>query len=102
MRGVIEPGGQMVNASDRLYLAAHVPTLIVWGDHDGIIPVAHAYAAHELIPTSRLEILEGVGHFPHVEAPERVLRGAARLHGHHGPGIDPSRGVARRAPRASG
>jgi pimeloyl-ACP methyl ester carboxylesterase len=71
MRGVIEPSGQMVNATDRLYLAAHIPTLIVWGDHDGIIPVAHAYAAHELIPTSRLEILEGVGHFPHVEAPEQ-------------------------------
>jgi pimeloyl-ACP methyl ester carboxylesterase len=70
MRGVIEPGGQTVNASDRLYLAAHVPTLIVWGDHDGIIPVEHAYTAHELIPTSRLEIMEGVGHFPHVEAPE--------------------------------
>lgn len=70
MRGVIEPGGQMVNAGDRLYLAAHVPTLIVWGDHDGIIPVEHAYAAHELIPTSRLEILEGIGHFPHVEAPD--------------------------------
>ena len=70
MRGVIEPGGQMVNARDRLYLAAHIPTLIVWGDNDGIIPVQHAYAAHDMIDTSRLEILEGVGHFPHVEAPE--------------------------------
>ncbi len=70
MRGVIEPTGQTVNASDRLYLAAHVPTMIVWGDHDGIIPVAHAYAAHELIPSSRLEIMEDVGHFPHVEQPE--------------------------------
>jgi pimeloyl-ACP methyl ester carboxylesterase len=70
MRGVIEPTGQTVNASDRLYLAAHVPTMIVWGEEDGIIPVAHAYAAHELIPTSRLEILEGIGHFPHVEQPE--------------------------------
>ena len=70
MRGVIEPGGQMVNARDRLYLAAHIPTLIVWGDNDGIIPVEHAYAAHDMIDTSRLEILEGVGHFPHVEAPE--------------------------------
>jgi len=69
MRGVIEPRGQTVNATDRLYLAAHIPTLILWGDHDGIIPVAHARAAHQLIPTSRLEILEGVGHFPHVEAP---------------------------------
>ena len=70
MRGVIEPTGQMVNATDRLYLAAHVPTMIVWGDHDGIIPVEHALAAHELIPTSRLEIIEGVGHFPHVEQPD--------------------------------
>jgi pimeloyl-ACP methyl ester carboxylesterase len=70
MRGVIEPGGQMFDASDRLYMAGHIPTLIVWGDRDGVIPVEHAYRAHELIPTSRLEILEGVGHFPHVEAPE--------------------------------
>lgn len=71
MRGVIEPTGQMVNARDRLYLAAHIPTLIVWGDRDGIIPVSHAHAAHELIPTSRLEILHDVGHFPHVEAPDQ-------------------------------
>ncbi len=70
MRGVIEPTGQTVNASDRLYLAAHIPTMIVWGENDGIIPVAHAYAAHELIPTSRLEVMPGVGHFPHVEEPE--------------------------------
>jgi pimeloyl-ACP methyl ester carboxylesterase len=72
MRGVIEPTGQTVDASDRLYLAAHVPTMIVWGDQDGIIPVEHGYAAHELIPTSRLEILEGVGHFPHVEQADTV------------------------------
>lgn len=70
MRGVIEPTGQTVNATDRLYLAAHVPTMIVWGDHDGIIPVEHAYAAHELIHSSRLEIIDGVGHFPHVEQPD--------------------------------
>lgn len=70
MRGVIEPGGQTVNANDRLYLAARVPVMIVWGDSDGVIPVAHGIAAHEVIKTSRLEILEGVGHFPHVEAPD--------------------------------
>jgi pimeloyl-ACP methyl ester carboxylesterase len=73
MRGVIEPGGQTVNASDRLYLAARVPVMIVWGDQDGVIPVAHGIAAHEAIETSRLEILEGIGHFPHVEAPERFV-----------------------------
>ncbi len=73
MRGVIEPGGQSVSALDRLYLAGALPTLIVWGDNDGIIPVEHAYAAHAAIPGSRLAILEGVGHFPHAEAPEEFL-----------------------------
>jgi pimeloyl-ACP methyl ester carboxylesterase len=73
MRGVIEPGGQVVSALDRLYLAAHVPTLIVWGSRDDIIPVRHAMVAHEAIPNSRVAILDDVGHFPHVEAPDRFL-----------------------------
>ena len=71
VRAVIDPGGQSVSAMDRLYLAAHMPTLIVWGDRDRIIPLAHAYQAHEAIPNSRLEVMAGVGHFPHVEAPAR-------------------------------
>ena len=74
MRGVIEPGGQTIDARDRLYLAARVPIMIVWGDRDGVIPVKHAYEAHELIENSRLEILEGIGHFPHVEAPDEFVR----------------------------
>jgi hypothetical protein len=71
LRAVIDPGGQTVCAADRLYLAAAVPTLILWGDQDDIIPVAHARAAHELMPESRLEIFEGAGHFLHVEQPQR-------------------------------
>jgi pimeloyl-ACP methyl ester carboxylesterase len=59
VRAVIDPGGQTVSARDRLYLAAAVPTLIAWGDRDDIIPVAHAHAAHALMPQSRLEISRG-------------------------------------------
>lgn len=73
LRSVIDLGGQSVSAHDRLYLAAALPTLIVWGDRDAIIPVSHAYDAHEAMPGSRLEIIEGVGHFAHVEAPDRFL-----------------------------
>jgi pimeloyl-ACP methyl ester carboxylesterase len=73
LRSVIDPGGQTVSALDRLYLAGEIPTMIVWGEDDSIIPVSHAYAAHQAIPGSRLEIIEGSGHFPHVEAPERFL-----------------------------
>ncbi len=73
LRAVIDPGGQAVSATDRLYLAATMPVMIVWGDQDPIIPIAHAYAAHEAIPGSRLEIFEGAGHFPHVERPDRFV-----------------------------
>jgi pimeloyl-ACP methyl ester carboxylesterase len=70
IRSVIDPGGQTVSAMDRLYLAAEVPTLIVWGADDTIIPVSHAHAAHKAIEGSRLEIIDGAGHFPHVEKPD--------------------------------
>jgi pimeloyl-ACP methyl ester carboxylesterase len=73
MRAVIDPGGQSVSATDRLYLAQTMPTLIVWGERDKIIPLSHAYQAHEAMPQSRLEIIEGVGHFPHVEEPFRFV-----------------------------
>jgi pimeloyl-ACP methyl ester carboxylesterase len=63
IRSVIDIAGQRVSAHDRLYLAQAVPTLIVWGDHDRIIPVAHAYRAAEAIRGARLEIIEGAGHF---------------------------------------
>ena len=73
LRSVIDSGGQSVSALDRIYLAAAVPTLIVWGDQDDIIPVAHAYAAHEAIPGSQLAIIEGAAHFVHAEQPERFV-----------------------------
>lgn len=71
LRAVIDSGGQAVSAASRLHLAAEMPTLIVWGEVDRIIPVEHALEAHAAIPGSRLEIFEDVGHYPHVEQPER-------------------------------
>ena len=74
MRAVLDPGGQRVSALDRLYLAEAVPSLLVWGAADPIIPVDHGDAAHEAMPGSRLEILDGVGHFPQLEQPHRFAR----------------------------
>lgn len=71
LRAVIDTRGQRISAHDKLYLSARVPSMIVWGDADPVIPVAHAHAAQESIPGCRLEIIEGCGHFPHVEAPDR-------------------------------
>ena len=73
LRSVINVGGQRIDASDRLYLTAGMPTLIVWGQRDSIIPVSHGERAHAAIIGSRLEIFDGVGHIPHLEAPERFV-----------------------------
>ena len=70
-RSVIEPGGQRVDARDRLYLAEAVPSLLVWGERDPIIPAVHGVRANKLMPGSRLELFEGAGHFPHLDDPMR-------------------------------
>ena len=68
-RSVIDVHGQRVDATEKLYLAAAVPTLIMWGDNDPIIPTRHGIRAHELMPGSRLRIFAGSGHFPHHDDP---------------------------------
>jgi pimeloyl-ACP methyl ester carboxylesterase len=73
LRAVVEPGGQRVDASNRLYLSAHVPFLLVWGEHDSVIPVEHGRAAHEQVAGSRLEVFEGSGHFPQLDEPHRFI-----------------------------
>ncbi len=74
LRSVVEPGGQRVSANDRLYLTEGLPTLIIWGALDTVIPVAHAYAAHQIIAGSQLEIFEQSRHFPHQDEPVRFSR----------------------------
>jgi pimeloyl-ACP methyl ester carboxylesterase len=74
LRGVIDPTGQRINASDRLYLASKMPSLIIWGRRDRIIPVEHAQPAHEGMPGSRLELFDSAGHFPHLDDPLGFVR----------------------------
>lgn len=74
VRSVVGPGGQRVSGRNRLYLAAERPTLVVWGALDTIIPVDHAYVAHEAMPGSRLEIFERARHFAHMDEPARFSR----------------------------
>ena len=70
LRSVIDVRGQRVSALDRLYLLDDFPTLIVWGERDNTIPLAHGRAAHAAVPSSRFETLPRAAHFPHLEDPD--------------------------------
>jgi pimeloyl-ACP methyl ester carboxylesterase len=71
LRAVIDPTGQRVSAIDRLYLTSMLPSLIVWGRRDPLIPVEHAEIAHDAMPGSRLVLFDDSGHFPQLHEPVR-------------------------------
>jgi pimeloyl-ACP methyl ester carboxylesterase len=63
------PKGPPVNLAD-----LRVPTLIVWGARDRIIPASDGEKAAARIPDARFVLLEGCGHLPMEEKPEDLLR----------------------------
>ena len=51
-----------------------VPTLVLWGREDRLIPVGHASRFLEAIPGAELILYDGVGHVPMEEIGERSAR----------------------------
>jgi pimeloyl-ACP methyl ester carboxylesterase len=74
LRSVVDWRGQAITMLDRCYLTQGMPTLLMWGSRDAVIPCSHAHIAHAAMPGSRLEVFEGAGHFPHHADTERFLR----------------------------
>src|SRR3954464_8114766 len=71
LRGVVDARGQAVTALDRIYLADAIPILVIWGSRDPIVPAEHAQTVRALVPTARVEVFEGAGHWPHLDDPDR-------------------------------
>ena len=63
-----------MTALDRLHLANAIPMLVLWGSRDPIVPSSHADAVRALVPTARVEVFEGAGHWPHIDDPDRFCR----------------------------
>ncbi len=70
LQAAVDWRGQVITMLDRAYLAESLPSLVIWGEQDSVIPVKHAYAAHAVLPGSQLEIIAHAGHFPQEDAPE--------------------------------
>jgi pimeloyl-ACP methyl ester carboxylesterase len=72
--------GRLIREANRL----RVPTLLVWGRHDRLVPAAHGTALQRVLPQSQLYLVDDCGHCPQLERPaefgealERFLRGRA-------------------------
>lgn len=50
-----------------------VPTLVIWGAGDGLVPLSSGHWLAERIPGARIEVLEGIGHLPMEEAPDATV-----------------------------
>jgi pimeloyl-ACP methyl ester carboxylesterase len=50
-----------------------VPTLVVWGAHDGIVPPAYGKEYCALIPGARMKVFDRSGHAPQVEQPGEFI-----------------------------
>ncbi len=74
LRAAVDWRGQAITMLDRCYLTQGMPTLLVWGARDAIIPVSHAHKAHGAMPGSRLEVFPETGHFPHKDRSEQFLQ----------------------------
>jgi pimeloyl-ACP methyl ester carboxylesterase len=54
-----------------------VPTLVIWGDRDALIPLAHGRAYAEGIPGAKLAVIENCGHYPIFERTDELVKHAA-------------------------
>lgn len=57
-----------------LHRLKRLPTQIIWGRDDNIVPVSASQVYHESIPGSRLSVLENCGHHPQLEKTDEFVR----------------------------
>ena len=71
--GAFDRNGQKVNLRPRL-AEVNRPVHLIWGERDRVIPLHHAWSAATFVSYAWIDILEGVGHVPPVEAPQATIR----------------------------
>jgi pimeloyl-ACP methyl ester carboxylesterase len=85
LRSGVDWRGQVITMLDRAYLAEGIPTLLIWGRRDAVIPLGHGRLAHAAMPGSDLEIFDEAGHFPHHTDPERFVQSVIEFMNHTEP-----------------
>lgn len=52
----------------------NIPTLLIWGENDTETPLSDGKLFSQIIPNSKLEIINNTGHFVHQEKPKEVAK----------------------------
>jgi pimeloyl-ACP methyl ester carboxylesterase len=77
IRSILEntrDGRERLDDEDERISALTVPTLIVWGENDAMIPLPIGQRMHELVRDSKLEVIPQCGHMPNLEKPSELVR----------------------------
>lgn len=69
--------GELAGGFDADLRRLQVPTLLVHGDHDRVVPIEFARALVRKHPPLELALVENCGHVPHLECPKRFVEAVA-------------------------
>jgi pimeloyl-ACP methyl ester carboxylesterase len=67
------PDRAAMSADPRNYASVGIPTALIWGRQDSVTPLAQGQRLNTMIAGSSLDVIDGAGHIPHIEAPERLM-----------------------------
>ena len=74
LRAVLGPQEVSLTSDPANYQKLTMPTLILWGDSDTVIPLKEGKYLQSLLPDAELVLMEGVNHIPHLEDQERFIQ----------------------------
>lgn len=78
LRAHIHPGGQREVLTDHLH-RLQVPTLVLWGARDRVLPAYQAHQAVARLAQGQLKIIPDCGHLPHIECPDDFVGAVVRF-----------------------
>jgi pimeloyl-ACP methyl ester carboxylesterase len=67
------PDRDAMSASPENYAKAPMPVALIWGREDAVTPLAQGQRLQRLFPRSTLDVIDGVGHIPHIEDEQSFL-----------------------------
>lgn len=67
----IDMNDAVAHVIDPKLASLDIPTTLIWGRHDGLLPITYAEALQKKIRNSKLLIIEDAAHIPHLQSPRK-------------------------------